>query len=339
MKKQIKASKLNFDFFDWYNNILTDSQQAAVDECADELGCPEYIDCDESDLSRIFYRWAKTRYNSNELSRKAMQRELVEASEDFYEDADLYVVKIWHEVEADPESMYLPEAAEEIFEIVANSPQAAIEIAKMRWSGPIDRIEIVDVNPDDSEDEEIPFYASTDVTAATDTIKPDGTIQVGMYWVRDWHDFTVDSIAPNHKTCKITEEWISEDTGKEMKQTRTYKIVNDNDVEFVYDPQYESYLSDEDYAPLFKMYADGANNYPIDWDAAQKRLDEKYAEARERNNGENSKWSPDTDPEYESQDEELMPRYNDDYTPSATAGDYSPSNPWDAPGMSMSDFI
>lgn len=28
----------------------------------------------------------------------------------------------------------------------------------------------------------------------------------------------------------------------------------------------------------------------------------------------------------------------DDY-PSSTRGDYSPSNPWDAPGMKMSDFI
>ena len=31
--------------------------------------------------------------------------------------------------------------------------------------------------------------------------------------------------------------------------------------------------------------------------------------------------------------------YEDDYIPSATAGDYSPSNPWDAPGMSIHDFI
>ena len=28
-----------------------------------------------------------------------------------------------------------------------------------------------------------------------------------------------------------------------------------------------------------------------------------------------------------------------DYCPSSTNGDYSPSNPWDAPGMSISDFI
>lgn len=28
-----------------------------------------------------------------------------------------------------------------------------------------------------------------------------------------------------------------------------------------------------------------------------------------------------------------------EYTPSATNGDYSPSNPWDAPGMSIRDFL
>ena len=28
-----------------------------------------------------------------------------------------------------------------------------------------------------------------------------------------------------------------------------------------------------------------------------------------------------------------------EYIPSAENGDYSPSNPWDAPGMSISDFI
>ena len=29
----------------------------------------------------------------------------------------------------------------------------------------------------------------------------------------------------------------------------------------------------------------------------------------------------------------------EEYIPSATNGDYSPSNPWDAPGMSIKDFI
>ena len=30
---------------------------------------------------------------------------------------------------------------------------------------------------------------------------------------------------------------------------------------------------------------------------------------------------------------------DEDYIPSSTNGDYSPSNPWDAPGMSIKDFI
>lgn len=31
--------------------------------------------------------------------------------------------------------------------------------------------------------------------------------------------------------------------------------------------------------------------------------------------------------------------YYDEYTPSSTNGDYSPSDPWNAPGMKVSDFI
>lgn len=31
--------------------------------------------------------------------------------------------------------------------------------------------------------------------------------------------------------------------------------------------------------------------------------------------------------------------FEEHYCPSATAGDYSPGNPWDAPGMSIRDFI
>ena len=30
---------------------------------------------------------------------------------------------------------------------------------------------------------------------------------------------------------------------------------------------------------------------------------------------------------------------DEDYIPSSTNGDYSPSHPWDAPGMSIKDFI
>lgn len=36
---------------------------------------------------------------------------------------------------------------------------------------------------------------------------------------------------------------------------------------------------------------------------------------------------------------EAETEYDDCYTPSSTGGDYGPSNPWDAPGMSIRDFI
>lgn len=80
-------------------------------------------------------------------------------------DADTYIVKIWHEIEADGEDTYGPEAAEEIFEIVARSPQEAKEYAKMQWQGPIDRIEIVDINPE-YEDDYIPFDSCDSITSA-----------------------------------------------------------------------------------------------------------------------------------------------------------------------------
>lgn len=39
-----------------------------------------------------------------------------------------------------------------------------------------------------------------------------------------------------------------------------------------------------------------------------------------------------------SEDEEFD-EDDEDYVPSAENGDYGPSNPWDAPGMSIHDFI
>ena len=57
------------------------------------------------------------------------------------------------------------------------------------------------------------------------------------------------------------------------------------------------------------MYAVGADNYPISLGI----------------------YDDDDDGEEETGD--------DEYTPSSTRGDYSPSNPWDAPGMSIRDFI
>lgn len=102
-------------------------------------------------------------YNKQALRGKINSSTNVKASK-YYEDADTYVVSIWHEVEGMRGG--LPSAAQEIFEIVADSPDEALERAKMQWKGPIDRIEIIDVNPEDTE-EDVPFNAATTICADT----------------------------------------------------------------------------------------------------------------------------------------------------------------------------
>lgn len=47
----------------------------------------------------------------------------------------------------------------------------------------------------------------------------------------------------------------------------------------------------------------------------------------------------DDDSLFDDEDFEDFDEDNRPYTPSATNGDYSPSCPWNAPGMSISDFI
>lgn len=47
----------------------------------------------------------------------------------------------------------------------------------------------------------------------------------------------------------------------------------------------------------------------------------------------------DPQPEHEEPDYYADDNGNEHYTPSCTCYDYSPSNPWDAPGMSIHDFI
>jgi hypothetical protein len=42
---------------------------------------------------------------------------------------------------------------------------------------------------------------------------------------------------------------------------------------------------------------------------------------------------------YSNPREDYNDPYESEYCPSASRGDYSPSNPWDAPGMSIHDFI
>lgn len=80
-------------------------------------------------------------------------------------EADLYVIKIWYEIDPGHDAV-APEAAEEIISVVATSPDEALEYAKKAWKGPIDSIEIVDINPDDSEDI-LPFEACDTIQSST----------------------------------------------------------------------------------------------------------------------------------------------------------------------------
>lgn len=80
---------------------------------------------------------------------------------------DLYVIKIWYETDPGHDTSG-PVAAEEIITTYANSPQAALDDAKRQWSGPIDRIEIIDINPEGYYgDPDMPFEACTSITSST----------------------------------------------------------------------------------------------------------------------------------------------------------------------------
>lgn len=68
------------------------------------------------------------------------------------------------------------------------------------------------------------------------------------------------------------------------------------------------------------------------WEDMHERWTAKCADDKEPSEDEPSDWSEEWEDPYWEEDDEY-------YTPSATAGDYSPSCPWNAPGMKVSDFI
>lgn len=156
MRKSIEANT-HEDFYAWYDS-LPSRVQAKVDDLADDLGLPLYDDCTESELSHL---QMCINTNTDEVSTITNIRCSYDPTE-----ADLYIVKIWYEVDPGYDVVG-PVAAEELFSIVATSPDEAIERVKQQWSGPIDRIEIVDINPKDY-DEDVPFEACTAVTASYD---------------------------------------------------------------------------------------------------------------------------------------------------------------------------
>lgn len=79
------------------------------------------------------------------------------------------------------------------------------------------------------------------------------------------------------------------------------------------------------------------DNKSIDIDAWIQSMKEDYAKTPEQLEKEREEY---WDMVYKAELEEAKGEYDErHYTPSATAGDYSPSCPWNAPGMSISDFI
>lgn len=141
-------------------------------------------------------------------------------------------------------------------------------------------------------------------------IKANGKIQVGLWWEIDGHDHKIVSV--NGNRCIVSEDWISEDTWEPVHHEEEYGIETDeNGTEYAYALDY----------PKWKLYSTSAFNYP-------------YESETEEDTSEDTSW-------YSDDPYNHTPGWKDDeeYTPSATAGDYSPSCPWNAPGMRVSDFI
>ena len=160
-------------------------------------------------------------------------------------------------------------------------------------------------NPDGS----LALYSSTSVECSDD-VEYDGKIHEGLVWDRNGHEYRVVELTVPGERCKVTERWLSEDSGKELEQTREWSIAEDperfideedNPIEFMYPAEQNSTIWN-------RFYATSALNF-----------EEPYSDYE-------------TSDDYESEDDER-------YTPSATRGDYSPSSPWNAPGMSIHDFI
>lgn len=155
------------------------------------------------------------------------------------------------------------------------------------------------------------LYCSTEGKYSSSKLLDDLDWIEGLYWDVDGHSFTVTGVNGWNLSCQITESWISEDTWKDQTNSEWYDIKlseSGEDICFV----------NREY-PKFRFCASAAFNYdskcPKEFNVYEKYL-------------------PSDESDEDEYEEDL-----DDYTPSASRGDYSPSNPWDAPGMSIHDFI
>lgn len=168
-----------------------------------------------------------------------------------------------------------------------------------------------DEGPVDEFGNPVEQYPNPEIYGATDPYEGNNyDWMVGIYWSVDWHEFEIIEVDNQLSICRVKESWIAEDTGEDCEHTSIFRILTD-------DKGY-LYIQSKKY-PTFKLYLNSALNYR---DKVPSDIDELAFLDKE----------VPTDPSpYDYED--------DDYTPSSTRGDYGPSNPWDAPGMSIHDFI
>jgi len=176
-----------------------------------------------------------------------------------------------------------------------------------------------------------------------------------------WLDMEV--VSRTESTVIFRESWVGEDTGKLCYTNASYAVevedLRGTEIERVKVWEYRDgsrgyvYAAGEDVIDEIIEAADIAE--------AESCEDGRVYEVRYSELARNGEWVDHvetfqgTDEELNGYLDELRLYYScvkaelkydpdwdrdiDDYIPSATAGDYSPSNPWDAPGMSVSDFI
>ena len=147
------------------------------------------------------------------------------------------------------------------------------------------------------------IQSSTSVNSSTEVSDYYLDWILGLYWDVDGHTFKVTKVDTNKNVCEITETWISEDTWEDCSNKELYNIE--------LTPSGENFFLVNQNYPDFKFCVSAAFNYDSKC-PDELNIYKKY------------------DTDYE--DDDL-------YTPSATHGDYSPSCPWNAPGMSIRDFI
>ena len=102
---------------------------------------------------------------------------------------------------------------------------------------------------------------------------------------------------------------------------KTYKVT------YVEKLIHTFYVEANDKEEAERVFEEGCENGQFDFSDGEIDTTDYWAEEDD----DNIHWH------YTSEDEDYCE--DEDYVPSSTNGDYSPSNPWDAPGMSIKDFI